>query len=377
MTCASKTLYLLVALVALPGCGGTSGSGSGPHSGNGGGGPSAWFVKAEGIAQASISTDYVHKAGSIGAIVEVSCPDGSWSKAFGLADANGTPMAPDMQFRIASITKTFTAMGVLELIDAGRLHNEDLISKYIPDHPAKIPAGDWDKITIEELANHTSGLGSIANYGNAPWDFGNLLPLIPVDNSPGKTYEYSNSNYIVLGDLIQVLTGNDPADFFQQEFLGPLNLLHTSVATSGTQPALICQGYNGTSNVTTANPTWSSCAGEMVSNAQDLTRWIRAVFHDRLLSPATQNILLEEFTPTDQTGFGVQEYNHWLGHTGRIAGYSSACFYNPYLDASVVVMVNRMDSTDEKNNIAREFFVLDDVIKAFFPGFPIDKSSED
>jgi hypothetical protein len=102
-----------------------------------------------------------------------------------------------------------------------------------------------------------------------------------------------------------------------------------------------------------------------------MTTWIRAVGTGSLLSPNSEDTLLYEISPSENTGFGVQEYQGWIGHLGDIAGYASACFYSPQLDASVVVMVNREDKDDVTNNFRRQYPILNDVISAFFPNNPI------
>jgi len=127
----------------------------------------------------------------------------------------------------------------------------------------------------------------------------------------------------------------------------------------------MCRGYEGNTDVTERSPSWAWCAGNAVSTVSDLTTWIRAVGSGRLLAKEGQREL-------KRSGFGFQNFNGWIGHTGRIDGYSSACFYNPQLDASVVVMVNRLDTDDASKKISREIPILNAVVDSFFPGHPLN-----
>lgn len=230
-------------------------------------------------------------------------------------------MRPDMQFRIASITKLFTAAAVLQLIDQGLVHPNDHIADYL-DNPSKnISSEDWNEITIEELANHTSGLSKkIIDDPTKPWTPEELLANVKLDYAPGSKYNYSNANYIVLGMLITKVNHADASFYIFDHFITRLGIGSTLFPASGTQPHLMCWGYTSDRfrDVTDLNPSWSSYAGEMVSTASDLTTWIRALFGNSLLSPQSESTLTHVVsTGPPPTAFGVQVFNRWFGHTGR------------------------------------------------------------
>jgi D-alanyl-D-alanine carboxypeptidase len=292
-----------------------------------------------------------------------------------------------MSFRIASNTKVFVAMALLKLVDLGVISPTDLISSYIPN-PFPGSLKNWNSITIQELANHTSGLSDYAGSSAflavknaspyASWTPLQLLSYAQdLNYLPGAGFTYANTNFVILGMLVEIITGDSLENFIQEEFTRPMGLTHTGFALSGSNPDLVCQGYSGTTNVTLNNPSWAAGAGQMVSTAPELAKWIRAVGSGKLLSAYSQKTLLNEVVPSSFTGFGVEEYNYWMGHTGRIDGFSTACFYNPTVDACVVVMVNREDGTDGTNNVHREIPILNDVINAFFPSAPFGNEAGD
>lgn len=336
------------------------------------------FKSAANEAEAMVARD-IQAAGidARGAIVEVTSPRGTWCEAFGTADASGKPMTTDMRFRIASISKTFTGAAVLRLADEGKLSISDPISKYLPNpNPGQFP--HWNEITIQQLANHTSGLSEITDSPafqarkrrdpSARWSPEQLVRFAHEEHLPGAVYDYANTNYVILGMLIERVSGQSVRSFFRDTLIGPLGLKGTDVAEAGDKPKLNCHGYAGKQDLTCHNPSWAWCAGHLVSNVADLTSWIRAECTGMVLSPASQKKLVAIVKPSVNAGFGIENYNGWLGHTGRIEGYSSACFYSPTLDSTVVVLVNRMDPDDPQNGISREIPLLNDVISAFFPG---------
>jgi D-alanyl-D-alanine carboxypeptidase len=353
---------------SLLGCGGS------PTSG-------ASFASAIPIATAAVQTDLTN-VGANGAIVFVSSPRGQWERGFGFADAERkVPMNPSMQFRIASITKTFTAAAVLQLVQNGLIkHPTDLISTYIPTPPsANLPY--WSQITIEELANHTSGIAGgppapESPDGDSAFDLTSVVSNAVTHNKPGAVYDYENMNFSILALLIYQVSGLSYPDYLAQNVFPAVGLTQTLQASSGTQPALQCLGYSGNENVTTWNPSWAAGAGDIVSTASDLANWMRQLMTGQVIT-TMHDTLVTVVPPSDMTGFGIQESNGWFGHTGRIDGYSSACYYNPEFDTSVVVMVNRMDVDDPSNYVARELVFLRDVSNAFFPGSGVAGSAVD
>src|SRR6266480_104579 len=243
-----------------------------------------------------------------GAIVYVNDPgQGSWSTALGMGNlATREPMQVTNYMRVGSIAKTFTATIILQLVDQHKLRLDDPVSKYQP----QVPNGAH--ITIRELLNMSSGLftyDSDEGYEQAAlanpykvWQPEELLAIAfkhPQVFAPGKGYLYDNTNYILLGLIMQQLTHLPAAQAWQHYIFGPLGMHQTSLPppTSSAIPDPHTQGYmygldfTGTGpllNVTDWNPSWGWTAGGAISTLHDLQIWAKALATGQLLSAATQ-----------------------------------------------------------------------------------------
>lgn len=297
-----------------------------------------------------------------GAIVSVVIPDqGTWSMATGLGDvSNATPIHLDDHFRIASVTKTFVATVALQLVDEGKLSLDDTLSQFIKG----IPNGE--EITLRQLLGMTGG---IYNFIYDPlvsvdYDQNPLLPFQPeqaidivrthgqADFPPGEKFVYSDSNYILLGTIIEQVTGRTIADEVTDRIIVPLGLSETSfpVGTSDI-PQPFAHGYAATApgaplrDVTHSNPDLPWAAGAMISTLQDLHTWSNALVAGTLLSPETQ---AERLTFTDMVsepvkfgyGLGVMHIGDILGHSGGILGYGTWMMQDVVTGISVVQMTN-------------------------------------
>ena len=292
-------------------------------------------------------------------------------------------MNADMSFRIASITKTFTAAMAVELGQMHMLGIHQPVSSFLPNpDPKRFPY--WNEITIQQLANHTSGITELTDspefqavHNRDPkhhWKRDELLRLVHQNVKPGKRYQYANSNFLILGLVIEKLTRLRFGAFLDSEILKPIKLNHTTFVDQDHNVSPQCRGFSGKTDVTAHDPSWAWAAGNIVSAASDLSRWLRTLLGGKWFSAEFRESLLSTNAISGSVGLGIENDKGWLGHTGRIEGYSSAAFYNPDLDATVVVMVNRMDpsdpSEDPRHNVAREIPVLNAVVNAFFPGNP-------
>jgi D-alanyl-D-alanine carboxypeptidase len=246
-------------------------------------------------------------------VLGVSTGDGrAWLGGDGTPERDGhAPLRPDAAFRIASITKVFVAVVVLQLVEQGRLGLDDPASRYAP-HAAAWP------VTIRQLLNHTSG---IPDYGMADgfgeqlaakrdrrWTAAEVVALV-ADNEPafppGTDYGYSNTNYVLLGEVIETVTGHTWAQEIRRRILDPLELRDTYVAGFEPVRRLVIPGYfdldkdGNVDNVETGQP-WTSLetsegpAGCLVSTAPDLLAFGDALFHGRLLSPETMQAMTAE-----------------------------------------------------------------------------------
>ncbi|MFP2906399.1 serine hydrolase domain-containing protein [Pyxidicoccus sp. 3LFB2] len=262
-----------------------------------------------------------------GAMVRVSGPDGHWLGASGVADIHtGAPVLAEGRFRIGSITKTFTATVVLQLAAEGRVDLDRPVQHYLP---RLLPAGVYAPITVRQLLNHTHGLPGVpVPQKDAAWFFENrfrrftprelvalALPPGPVF-APGTQQDYGNIGYIVLGLLIEKVTGNPYGQEVKDRILRPLHLRDTFVpGNEVTIPGPHARGYESVPpgktgcpsdataygalclvDVTDASQSVPWAAGEMVSTTADLDRFLVALFKGRLLPRAQME---ELFTVPD------------------------------------------------------------------------------
>lgn len=294
-----------------------------------------------------------------GAVVAVQGPGGTWSKAYGLADpGNGVPMATDTHQRIGSVTKTFTGTLVLQLAEAGKLSLEDPISRYAPEVP------NGANITLRMLLNMTSGISSYTLNDNftrelfadptKTWTPDQLLAIglaLPPQFTPGKEFNYSNTNTILLGKVVESVTGSAFADVLQEQILDPLALSQTSMPGADDPfPAPHAQGFTlqGTAandetprNATGWNPTWAWTAGQMVSTVDDLLVYGRALGTGQgLLDPEAQVERLSSMAAAGGYGLAGGCVNGWFGHTGELPGYNTSVFYDTQTDTTVAILAN-------------------------------------
>jgi D-alanyl-D-alanine carboxypeptidase len=299
------------------------------------------------------------QAAAPGAIVGVRTPEGTWTKTYGVADpATNAPMTTDMHQRVGSVTKTFTGTLMLQLAEQGKLSLDDTIDKYV----SGIPNGN--RITLRQLADMTSGVASYTastkftdTYFAHPETVFTPDQLLAVGIAespifePGAQFNYSNTNTILLGKVIEKVTGQPVETVFQQRILGPLGLTNTS--WPGDSPAFpdphpqgfTLQGVTATpdnpGNATFWNPAWGWTAGEMISNLADLLTYDRALGTGQgLLDPKTQTERLTSFPGPAGYGIAMGCTDGWIGHTGELPGFNTALFYDTHSDTSVVVEVN-------------------------------------
>jgi D-alanyl-D-alanine carboxypeptidase len=322
--------------------------------------PPAAKVIDPGVAQRldGAIADAMNAASVPGAIVGLWGPDGQYVKAFGVADrATGDPMKIDMFHRIGSVTKTFTVTAILQLVDQGKLRLDDPIAKYIDG----VPRGG--EITLRELARMQSGLHNYSEVAafqkvlySDPWhpftprDLIDYAFSVPNDFPPGQGFEYSNTNTVLLGMVVEKVSGQTLPDFITDHILKPLKLSHTSFPITNAFPAPHAQGYSqNTENqeVVTSNwdPTWAWAAGAMISTLDDMRLWAAELAAGTLLSPQTQEQRLETVNdpplpPQDGYGLGIFDLAGWVGHNGSLPGYQTVVVRLPDKQMTLVIMSN-------------------------------------
>ncbi|MEI8080483.1 MAG: serine hydrolase domain-containing protein [Actinomycetes bacterium] len=287
-----------------------------------------------------------------------------WVGTSGTVGAGQTPApTPADHTRIGSITKTMTATVVLQLIDEGKLSFDDVVDKYVPGMP------NGSKATLRNLLEMTSGIPTytagttVVNQYAAkpttvftPQQLVDSVKKMPAMFTPGTQMFYSNTNYVLLGMIIEKVTGQQIGPVFKARILDPLKMSQTSVP--GTSSAIPTPYLSGTStqtnpegtvkNATNWSPTLAFTAGEVISTLDDLRIWGIALGTGRgILNAATQKLRVDSVKTTvppntaDRSyGLGIVNTGGWLGHTGEIPGYNTTVQYYPDTHTTIVVMVN-------------------------------------
>lgn len=292
------------------------------------------------------------------------------SKGYGLADReNSIPNTPQTRFLIGSLTKAFTAMAIMQLQEQGKLSVSDPICDYLAECP-----DTWQDITIHHLLTHSSG---IYNFTDSPEvDQMALTPtppetiiqsLIdrPLDFVPGSAWSYSNSGYLLLGLIIEQVSGQSYEEFLQQNIFEPLGMVNTGY---GRRPNDLAVGYQGSAVTEYIDPTWAFSAGALYSTVEDLHRWAQALKTEALVSSET---LDEIFTPhvrlspvsEDYYGYGwfigITRRLPAAWHPGDIAGYSAAMLTVPEEDVVSIFLSNQEGYAVSQLNSILATMVLD------------------
>ncbi|MFD3550659.1 serine hydrolase domain-containing protein [Streptomyces goshikiensis] len=293
---------------------------------------------------------------------------GAYEKSFGTADMkSGAPMTADLHTRIGSISKTFTVTGVLQLVDQGKVGLDDPISRYVTD----VPGGEH--ITVRQLAQLRSGLFDYIDdkqwladlradpeRAYTPRQLLDIAFAHPPTFAPGAKWQYSNTNLVLLGLLIEKVSGQHLGAYLQEHVLAPLKLTGTSLPSDATLPAPYAHGYTDLTpdgTVTDAsgwNPSWGWATGSMISTIKDMHTWAPALRDGRLLTEKTQTERLNTLptgVPRISYGLGILDTYGWLGHNGDLPGYGSIAVQYPTDKATLVVLVNS-DVNYRRKNLA-------------------------
>jgi D-alanyl-D-alanine carboxypeptidase len=356
-----------------------------------------------------------------GAIILLRTPQGEFTATYGTTLLGATvPPSADTYFRPASNTKTMTAAIIMQLAQENKLNLDDPVSKYVQ----RIPNGDH--ITIAQLLQMRSGL---YNYTDAPaiwenmdhnparvWTPSQLLAIAfahPPNSPPGTTFEYNNTNYLLLGLIIEKVGGKPLAQSMHDRLFGPLHLQHTFIpaSTVNTLPAPYSHGYlYGSASVamvgsppyspqikaaaragtllpkdyTNLNHSFAAGAGAVISTANDLAIWIQALVSGRVLNAESQRRWLDSPKPEDpnkpdgqQYGYGIAKL-HWgpntiYFHGGETPGFNSFMGYDPGNQVTLVVWTNLTVSLDEQPTANALMLKVLDQIYAVSPLQPAGK----
>jgi CubicO group peptidase (beta-lactamase class C family) len=265
-----------------------------------------------------------------------------FSKSYGMADLEwSVPNSSTTRFNIASMTKQFTAASILLLEDRGKLRTDDLVKKYLPDAPAS-----WDKITIYHLLTHTSGIREDA----AKYEPGTPDKLAfddrPLNFQPGEQWSYTNLGYIVLGYLLERISGQTYEEFVQENIFKPLGMKDSGLMSFVTVIPRRASGYwpgsNGIENADRPDARIGFSSGSLYSSTEDLLRWNEGLFGGKLLTPASLRKMTAPFKGDYACGLYVKRVNGHLmiEHDGNNIGFNSDMAYYPEDRIAVIVLAN-------------------------------------
>ena len=266
-------------------------------------------------------------------------------RAYGPADRNfDVPNRPDTKFNLGSMNKMFTAVAIAQLAEQGKLRFDDPIGKHLPAGSMRPEV--LEKVRIEHLLTHTSGLGS---YFSPEWDrqsralfrtVSDWMPLVKDETlafEPGTQWAYSNTGFLVLGRIIETASGEDYFDYVREHIFRPAGMANTDSyeldqavknLAVGYQPALLPDGTVGWRNNTFAHVLRGGPAGGGYSTAADLLAFATAMRENRLVRQETRDLLWspkpELSSPEYGYGFGIEDGGRTVGHTGGFTGISSS-----------------------------------------------------
>ncbi len=282
-----------------------------------------------------------------------------YRSAFGMANLElNVPMKPEMVFEIGSMTKQFTAVSILMLMERGKLSLSDEITRFIPDYPTQD-----NKITIHHLLTHTSGIKSYTSMMEwaplwrkdlAPAEMIDVFRNQPMDFGPGEKYLYNNSAYFLLGYIIEKASGLTYQQFLEENIFKPL-LMKDSYY--GSQKQIIpnraagYQNQDGFSNAEYLSLTQPYSAGSIMSNVDDLLKWQIAIRDNKLVKNESIRLAFTDYKLNDGKpihygyGWGLNDINgsSTIEHGGGIFGYTTNGIWLPKEDVYVVMLTNRDD----------------------------------
>jgi CubicO group peptidase (beta-lactamase class C family) len=282
-------------------------------------------------AQMFMGTLLVAKAGKV-----------VFSKSYGMADLEwNVPNSPATRFNIASMTKQFTAAAILLLEDRGKLKTDELVKKYLTDAPAS-----WDKITIYHLLTHTSGISDDA----AKYEPGTPDKLVfrdvPLNFQPGEQWAYTNLGYMILGYLLERISGQTYEEFVRQNIFTPLGMNGSGLMSFITVIPRRASGYwpgnNGIENAERFDPRVGFSAGSLYSTTEDLLRWEEGLFSGKLLTPGSLRKMTTPFKSDYACGLHVNRVDGHLmiEHDGNNIGFNADMAYYPEERIAVIVLAN-------------------------------------
>ena len=310
-------------------------------------------------------------AGTIppGVVAWIDAPEYQFAGASGSANlAEGAPMSPEAAFRIGSITKMFTAVVIMQLAEDDVLTLDDPLALWLPEVAEQLPYGD--QITVRHLLTHTSGLFNVVEHEAY---YADLFTAMVVDEAtgnvtldcvardpndtlaryvygkeaqfePGTQWRYSNTNYTLLGMIIETATEMPLAEAYRTNIYEPLGMTSTFLDCYEAPLADVVHGYtvsgDAMTDVTELHESVGWSAGGLVSTAPDLIAFARGLFGGELFDNPETVAAMTTPAPDSAYGLGIMLQEGYMGHAGYIAGFRSVLNYSPEFDTVVVMFYN-------------------------------------
>jgi CubicO group peptidase (beta-lactamase class C family) len=282
------------------------------------------------------------------------------AKGYGYADLeHRTPATPSTIYEIGSITKQFTAVAIMQLVEQGKVQLDADFAAYLPDSPVK-----GRRLTVAQLLDHTSGLKNYTALGPAYMQdtfrldvstdrMAKLIAAQPFDFEPGTDWDYTNSGYFLAGMLVEKVSGLSYAEYVRTHIAERAGLAATEYCDLKAVRPGRAKGYQaakdgGLENAAPISMTVPYAAGALCSTALDLLKYQRALVGGRLLRPASYQRLAQPAVLKDgwKTIYGLGLVNdiytgqRMVGHGGQINGFWSVLFYYPAQDVTIVLLSN-------------------------------------
>jgi CubicO group peptidase (beta-lactamase class C family) len=320
------------------------------------------FLAGHGLAQDPARMDQIVESSAAnrkftGAVLMARGGQVLFSKGYGYANLEwNIPNTPDTRFRLGSLTKQFTAASILLLEERGKLNVNDPVKKYMPDAPAA-----WDKVTIFHLLTHTSGIPSFTGFP----DYAKLEPFPstpaelvarfrdkPLEFAPGEKWAYNNSGYVLLGYLLEKITGQPYEEFLTENIFKPLGMTDSGYDSNSAIIPRRAEGYvaakGGFQHAGYINMTVPFSAGALYSTTLDLLKWQQGLYGGKVLQPASLAKMTTPFKNDYAFGLVVDtppSGHKRFSHGGGIEGFNTELEYYPDDKLTLVILGNANGAT--------------------------------
>ncbi len=283
----------------------------------------------------------------------------AYTRGYGLRDLEKSlPADADTRYEIGSVTKQFTAAAILQQKEAGKIDLDATVATYLPS------ISHGGEITIRQLLTHTSGLEDFVGIPNfdtlagAPATFDQIMSRIsekPLDFKPGTQYAYSSTNYLILGRIIEVVSGQSWEDYVAQHLFAPADMTNSATIAREHEIADMARGYvyanNHTATSTPIVESWASSAGGIISTVGDLQKWGEALSSGRIISTSDYQLLTSPQRLADGStsgyGFGMKidsfEGQPRIWHDGNTAGFDGSDQLFSRQGVRIIVLTNTLD----------------------------------